>query len=167
MHRSADSVSRGACAPHEPFEKGDRGSQPASASTQRPQSDSRSGSRRLRDAVEPQSIFAQHARCTLSSRQRTHGDHTRSLARLRYGIPMAGRMVDDIQGGCGSREPAAARRAPEPDESGCRCASHISDGRRGLPPGEILRRLAASHHHRPPLRASAGSECQGTRAPSC
>ena len=52
------------------------------------------------------------------------------------GCAMPGRMVDDMQGGCGSREPAAARRAPAPDEVGCRCASHISDGQRGLPPGD-------------------------------
>ena len=52
------------------------------------------------------------------------------------GCAMPGRMVDDMQGGCGSREPAAARRAPAPDEVGCRCASHISDGQHGLPPGD-------------------------------
>ena len=57
--------------------------------------------------------------------------HERSL-----GHAMPGRTVHDMQGGCGSREPAAARRAPAPDEFGCRCATHISDGQRGLPPGD-------------------------------
>ena len=52
------------------------------------------------------------------------------------GHAMPGRTVHDMQGGCGSREPAAARRAPAPDEVGCRCASHISDGQHGLPPGD-------------------------------
>ena len=52
------------------------------------------------------------------------------------GCAMPGRTVDEMHGGCGSREPAAARRAPAPDEVGCRCASHISDGQRGLPPGD-------------------------------
>ena len=52
------------------------------------------------------------------------------------GHAMPGRTVHDMQGGCGSREPAAARRAPAPDEFGCRCATHISDGQRGLPPGD-------------------------------
>ena len=83
------------------------------------------------------------------------------------GCAMPGRMVDDMQGGCGSCEPAAARRAPAPDEVGCRCASHISDGlmasTASLP--AILRGPASSHHHRPPLRATAGSECQGGELP--
>ena len=52
------------------------------------------------------------------------------------GCAMPGRTVDEMHGGCGSREPAAARRASAPDEFGCRCASHISDGQRGLPPGD-------------------------------
>ena len=52
------------------------------------------------------------------------------------GCAMPGRMVDEMHGGCGSREPAAARRAPAPDEVGCRCASHISDGQHGFPPGD-------------------------------
>ena len=62
--------------------------------------------------------------------------HTGTTHEHSPGCAMPGRMVDDMQGGCGSCEPAAARRAPAPDEVGCRCASHISDGQRGLPPGD-------------------------------
>ena len=61
------------------------------------------------------------------------------------GHAMPGRTCHDMRGGCGSREPAAARRAPAPDEVGCRRATHISDGQRGLPPGdpEASSRLAS------------------------
>ena len=56
------------------------------------------------------------------------------------GCAMPGRTCHDMRGGCGSREPAAARR-----EVGCRRAAHISDGQRGLPPGdpEASSRLAS------------------------
>ena len=71
------------------------------------------------------------------------------------GRAMPGRTVHDMQGGCGSREPAAARRAPAPDEFGCRCATHISDGQHGLPPGdpEASSRLAS-----PPAAAESDGQ---------
>ena len=107
---------------------------PQRASTQAPQSGSRSGEAAAGCEMPPSLIASSHSMHQVPSPHAsapTGTTHEHSP-----GCTMPGRMVDDMQGGCGSCEPAAARRAPAPDEVGCRCASHISDGQHGLPPGD-------------------------------
>ena len=102
-------------------------------------------------------------RCPLLTPVHTHGDPTRTLARPRYGLCLGARfMACKVAAEAASRQLHAEHLHPMRSGAGARRTSATASTA-SLP--AILRRLAASHHHWPPLRATASSECQGGERP--
>ena len=71
-------------------------------------------------------------------------------------------MTCKVDAEAASRQLHAEHLHPMSSGAGARRTS-VTASAASLP--AILRGLASSHHHRPPLRATAGSECQGGELP--
>ena len=99
-------------------------------------------------------------RCPLLTPVHPRGPHTNTRpATLCLGAHV---MTCEVAAEAASRQLHAEHLHPMRSGAGARRTSATASTA-SLP--AILRRLAASHHHWPPLRATASSECQGGELP--